>query len=79
MGPIRIRDCPLDNVTDLELIGSAWPILSIDHQIFIFLIVTCAASQVHFVVISIEVYVPVISPDNLPIIPVNNFHVCISI
>jgi hypothetical protein len=79
MGPIRIRDCPLDNVTDLELIGSAWPILSIDHLILIFLIVTCASSQVHLVIISIEVYVPVFSLDNVPIVPVNNFHVCISI
>jgi hypothetical protein len=78
MGPILIRDCPLDNVTDLELIGSAWPILSIDHQILIFLIVTSAASQVHLGVISIKIYEPVRSPDNALVIPVHNFQVCVS-
>jgi hypothetical protein len=77
MGPIRIRDCPFDNVTDLELIGSAWPILSIDHQIFIFLIVICAASQDDRVIISIKVYEPVRSLDNALIIPVYDFQVCV--
>jgi hypothetical protein len=79
MGPIRIKECPLDNVTDLELIGSARPILSIDHQMLIVLIVLCAASQFHLVVIRIEVNIPVRSPDNALIIPVHNFHVRISI
>jgi hypothetical protein len=75
MGPIRIRDCPFDNITDLEFIGSAWPVLSIDHQIFIFLIVTCIPSQKHLMIRGIELDVPGRGPNIAGIIPVHNFHI----
>ena len=79
MGPKRISASLSDNLTDLELIGSARPILSTDHKIHSDIIVRLGVSQVHLVVISIEVYVPVRSPDIPLIIPVHNFHPWISI
>jgi hypothetical protein len=79
MGPKRIRASLSDNLTDLELICSARPILTIDHKIHTDIIVRLGVSQVHLVVISLEVYVPVRSPDIPLIIPVHNFHRCISI